>query len=318
MWTQPDTDARTWRASNIDDRRSWYYPLSERCLDALDETLCRVRRYPRPTIELEAAKEPCAAYLDELRPMRTALESGRGFAIISGPVGAGYSPRDQQVCYWLLGQLLGQPVAQDVQGTLLYDVRDTGQDVRYGARFSVTNAESTFHTDNSFGSDIVDYGGLLCHQTAKQGGLSQIISGYSVLGELQARHPEALAILSQPWHIDRRGGLGPGEAPTVQYPVLHSEEDGLTYRYLRYWIEAGHEKIGQALSIAQRQALDHLDKVLNEPAFRVELALGPGELFFINNRWILHNRTAFEDHQEPEQRRHLVRLWLRRTAIKNK
>ena len=31
----------------------------------------------------------------------------------------------------------------------------------------------------------------------------------------------------------------------------------------------------------------------------------------INNRWILHNRTAFEDHPEPERRRHLVRLWLR-------
>lgn len=29
-----------------------------------------------------------------------------------------------------------------------------------------------------------------------------------------------------------------------------------------------------------------------------------------NNRWILHNRTAFEDHAEPELRRHYVRLWL--------
>jgi hypothetical protein len=37
-------------------------------------------------------------------------------------------------------------------------------------------------------------------------------------------------------------------------------------------------------------------------------------LFFLNNRWILHNRTAFEDHPGPELRRHLVRLWLRRAA----
>jgi len=34
-------------------------------------------------------------------------------------------------------------------------------------------------------------------------------------------------------------------------------------------------------------------------------------MYFINNRWILHNRTAFTDHPELEQRRHLVRLWLR-------
>ncbi len=85
----------------------------------------------------------------------------------------------------------------------------------------------------------------------------------------------------------------------------------MTYRYLRYWIESGHEKIGQPLSDAQRKALDVLDDVANDPALRAEFALEPGDLFFINNRWILHNRTAFEDHAEPEQRRHLVRLWLR-------
>jgi hypothetical protein len=35
-------------------------------------------------------------------------------------------------------------------------------------------------------------------------------------------------------------------------------------------------------------------------------------MLFVNNRWLLHNRTAFADHPEPERRRHLVRLWLRR------
>ena len=65
--------------------------------------------------------------------MRTALESGRGFAIIQGPSRGRYSPAEMQVGYWLLGQLLGSPVEQNVQGVLLYDVRDTGQDVRYGA-----------------------------------------------------------------------------------------------------------------------------------------------------------------------------------------
>ena len=42
--------------------------------------------------------------------------------------------------------------------------------------------------------------------------------------------------------------------------------------------------------------------------------LRPGDMFFSNNRWILHNRTAFEDHLEPERRRHYVRLWLKATA----
>ena len=82
------------------------------------------------------------------------------------------------------------------------------------------------------------------------------------------------------------------------------------YRYLRYWIEAGHEKIGQSLKPAQRTALDALDEVAKEASLRAEFELKQGDLFFINNRWILHNRTAFEDHEEMERRRHLVRLWL--------
>lgn len=311
MLTHTITDARAWRDDTIDDRQAWYYPLSPRCLAALDETIRRLRQQPRPATALRAAQEPCAACAEELQSVRTALGSGRGFAIIQGPRRDRYSPEEMTVCYWLIGELLGRPIEQNVQGTLLYDVRDTGQDVRYGARFSVTNAESSFHTDNSFGSGVADYVGLLCIQSAKSGGLSQVVSGYSVHNELLARHPGALEVLYQPWHIDRRGGVRPGEGPTVQHPVLSWNGRGLMYRYLRFWIESGHDKIGQPLSAAQRGALDALDEVANDPSLRVEFALKPGDLFFINNRWILHNRTAFEDHAEPEQRRHLVRLWLR-------
>jgi alpha-ketoglutarate-dependent taurine dioxygenase len=310
MLSQIVTDARAWRSSTIDDRQMWYYSLSQRCLNALDETIRRLRQDPRPTTALCAAEEPCAGCIDELQSVRAALENGRGFAIIRGPARERYSPQEMQTCYWLIGQLLGRPIEQNVQGTLLYNVRDTGQDVRYGARFSVTNAESSFHTDNSFGAVIADYVGLLCIQPAKSGGLSQIVSGYSVHNELLAHHRNELETLYQPLHVDRRGGVRPGEGPTVQYPVLSWDGRGLLYRYLRYWIESGHDKIGQPLSAGQRQALDALDAAANDPALRVEFALEPGDLFFVNNRWILHNRTAFEDYAEPDKRRHLVRLWL--------
>jgi hypothetical protein len=30
----------------------------------------------------------------------------------------------------------------------------------------------------------------------------------------------------------------------------------------------------------------------------------------LNNRVIVHGRTAYQDADEPEHRRHLVRLWL--------
>ena len=214
--------------------------------------------------------------------------------------------------YWLVGQLLGRPVEQNVQGTVLYDVRDTGQDVRYGARFSVTNAESTFHTDNSFGAGVADYVGLLCLNAARSGGDSQVVSGYAVRDDLVARDPRAAEVLARPFHVDRRGGLRPGDEPTVRYPVFGSHGGGLVIRYLRYWIEVGHEKAGQPLTAEQVAALDALDRAAAEPRMRVEFAMRPGDMLFVNNRWILHNRTAFEDHPEPERKRHLVRLWLAR------
>jgi alpha-ketoglutarate-dependent taurine dioxygenase len=79
-------------------------------------------------------------------------------------------------------------------------------------------------------------------------------------------------------------------------------------------VRVGQQKAKQALTPAQIQALDVLDGVLSRPEFRAEFYLEPGQMLFVNNRWILHNRTMFEDHPEPERRRHYVRLWLQSEA----
>jgi alpha-ketoglutarate-dependent taurine dioxygenase len=302
------TPTQAWRRDTIDPPASWYQRLPGLLLDALDGLL----RDPPPTLTgvrlRPALADLCRAALG---PIADALENGRGFVVVEAPKRR-YDDRQLTLLYWLAGQGLGRPVEQNVQGTLLYEVRDTGQDVRQGARFSVTNAESSFHTDGSFCDEVVDYVGLLCLRPARAGGLSQVVSGVTACGELATRHPEALEVLGQPFHIDRRGGARPGEAPTARFPVLTRKGDGLVFRYLRFWIEAGHDRAGELLSAAQRGALDALDGVLRDRALHVEFTLRPGEMFFFNNRWLLHNRTAFKDFSEPENRRHLVRLWLAR------
>src|SRR4029079_10613533 len=106
------------------------------------------------------------------------------------------------------------------------------------------------------------------------------------------------------------GGVRPGEGPTALFPVFAETGRGLLIRYLRYWIEAGHEKVGRPLAPGQLSALDALDRVAGDPRLRAEFAMRPGDMLFVNNRWILHNRTGVEDHTEPDRRRHLLRLWL--------
>jgi alpha-ketoglutarate-dependent taurine dioxygenase len=315
MRTHAAADPRAWTAATVDEPRSWYYPMPEACLVAW-ETIRRDRKQtPSLLTSIRLAQPLRAECVKALGPVCEALEQGRGFAIVEAPPGERFAGDDLPLLYWIVGQGLGRPFEQNVQGTLLYDVRDTGQDLTKGARFSVTNYESSFHTDNSFGTDVLDYVGLLCLQTAKAGGRSQVVSGFAVHKELMAERSEVLEELYQPFHIDRRGGVREGESPTIQYPVIQRERGELLFRYLRYWIEVGHEKVAQPLTAAQVTALNVLDEYLNRRDLRAEFDLKPGDMYFINNRWILHNRTAFEDHPEPERRRHLVRLWLQAESI---
>jgi alpha-ketoglutarate-dependent taurine dioxygenase len=305
-------DRRAWRAATIDPSASWYYPLSATCLEALERRVRTPRADGTTSLVLDDATR--AACADSLAPVRDALESGRGFAILDRLPMERCTDAQAVALYWLIGQGLGRPFAQNVQGTLLYDVRDTGQDVRYGARFSVTSAESSFHTDNSFGDEVLDYVGLLCLRTARSGGVNQVVSAWAVWEELAAHHPDVLAVLARPFHVDRRGGVRPGQGPTALVPVLQRHGPEVLVRYLRYWVQAGHEKAGQPLTAEQVRALDVLDGLLQRRDLIVEFAVQPGQIFLMNNRWLLHNRTAFEDHAEPEKKRHLVRLWLQRHA----
>lgn len=304
------TDRRAWTAATIDDRAGWSYALTGDCRAILGRLLATLANTQTPITDVELGEGERHVLAEGLATARGALEEGRGFAIVEGLPGEAVTPEQATLAYWIVGQALGRPFAQNVQGTLLYDVRDTGYSVGQGVRFSVTNAESTFHTDNSFGEEVLDYVGLLCLNTARDGGLSQVTSAYSVHNVLLKECRDLLQVLYQPFHVDRRGGVLPGEPPTAQRPIISWDGRELTVRYLRYWIEVGHEKAGVPLASDQLRALDALDAVLARPGLRVEFDLKPGQMFYINNRSIFHNRTAFEDHAEPERKRHYVRLWL--------
>jgi hypothetical protein len=302
-------DPRKWSAATIDDRAAWNYRLRPPARAALARAAHELGDDPRVIVHRAAPEAAVEAWQDDLAPVREALEHGRGFAILDEFAEPGTGPGLLQAAYWLLGHSLGRPVGQNVAGTLLYDVRDYGEDVARGARFSVTSAASGFHTDNSFGDGVVDYVGLLCLCPARSGGVSQLVSGWVVHDVLRRDHPEEVAVLGQPFHVDRRGGVRDGEPPTARHPVLRDDGREPTYRYLRHWIEAGHQKAGEPLTAAQVRALDVLDGVLGDPALRVEFLLGAGQILFINNRWLLHSRTAFEDGGGAEKR-HYVRLWV--------
>ena len=58
------------------------------------------------------------------------------------------------------------------------------------------------------------------------------------------------------------------------------------------------------------RALATFKRLTADPEFRVSFPLECGEAALFNNYAVLHNRTAFEGHDEPHVKRHLMRLWL--------
>ncbi len=305
-------DRRAWNRRTIDDPAGWYATLSPSTLDLLEHEALRACGADAPLATLQPSEELLAILTAELSGVVDALEVGRGFAVVRSLDPDRFGADAAPYAYWLLGHGVGRPIVQNVQGTLLYDVRDTGTDLYSGARVSITNRESGFHTDNSFGDRILDYVGLHCLRSAREGGLSQVVSGFSAARLLARENPEALDSLAEAYAVDRRAGTRPGQASTVDVPVLSAPEGELLVRYLRYWIQAAEEKRGEPLPPSRTAALDILDATLNRPDLRAEFMLEPGEVMFLNNRWLLHNRTGFEDFEEPEKKRHYVRLWLQR------
>ena len=294
-------DARAWRGASLEE--NWRFELGEEMRVALGESIARVG--DRRVIEVD----PDPGYRTALQSIKRVLEEGPGFVVIEG-IDPLY-PADQAIqAYWTLGQCLGRPLEQNIEGDLLYDVLDTGREVSTGARFSVTNTESTFHIDSAFSPRIPDYVGLLCLQSALSGGQSQLISAYALHDALLEENPGVLEELYGDYCFDRRGQYLEGEDPVHRAPIMAWDGRELTMRYLRYYIEVGHQRAEMVLSEIQLAALDAVEALLQRPEFRIEFELSPGQMLFTNNHWILHNRTAFED--DPESRRHYVRLWLGR------
>ena len=88
-------------------------------------------------------------------------------------------------------------------------------------------------------------------------------------------------------------------------------EGKLNFRYLRQYIELGHEVREAPLSAVEVEALDILDSIVQRPELRIDMMLEPGDIQPANNHLVLHSRTSFEDFEEVEKRRKLLRLWLK-------
>ena len=111
-----------------------------------------IRAHPLPVL-LRTSEEFSIPHLrDAMAATKNALDYGFGFCVVQGLPIDDYEIDEIVACFWVLGQLVDRPVAQKWDGTMIYDVTDTGEEFRYGVRGSYTNVELPFHNDNAFGT----------------------------------------------------------------------------------------------------------------------------------------------------------------------
>ncbi len=297
-WYGPEIAARS------DD---WIIHLTARDIAELDAAIEHATsRHGDDIAAITAPAFPLEKLGQTLTDLRSTLIAGHGFALIRGFPIDRYSLQQAATVFFGLGAHLGHARSQNAAGHLLGHVRDlgkSGDDVN--ARIYQTHERQTFHTDSC---DVV---ALLCLKQAKAGGDSLLVSAETIYNEILARRPDLLPCLFDAIATDRRGEVPDGMKPFFEIPVFNWENGRLTVMYQRQYIDSA-QRFPDAMRLTDKhiEALDLFDELANDPALNMQMRLKPGDMQFVYNHALLHDRMAFEDWPEPERRRHLLRLWL--------
>lgn len=281
--------------------------------------LARLERWVSDA-ELRGEVDPVGAYCpgilvlpglhDLARRIRWAVDHGPGLAVLRG-LDHGASDAALRLVHLEVAAALGPEVGSYGR---LFEVRDRGVDARTQAvPVSMTRAATGFHTDSSAREVWPRAVGLMCLQAAEAGGDSRVACVGTVVEHLQATAPEALEILERPF---LRDVVTPGAQRDLsnlranRFPILERGRGGrgVRLRWMRLWIERGHERSGEPLDPAQRAALDALEQALECPKHHVTLRLERGDALWVHNGATAHDRTAFQD--DPLRPRRLMRAWV--------
>ncbi len=302
-----------WLAADI-DRADWRLTPAAAAEAELDELAVFLEDNPLPVLQRRLVEFELPACRELMAQMKSILDHGVGFAVIDRLDFDRHAVDTLLAIYWLLGQVIGRPVAQKWNGQMIYDVTDTGAAYAYGTRGSHTSVELVFHTDNAFARAVPDYVGLFCRNPAREGGISRFCSLYAVHERLRASSPSALERLYQPMLFDRQKEHRDDAPPVCLAPFFSWRNDRLFARANSSLVRKGYAVAGIDMDLALADALDAIDEVCSAGDLWYEAPLERGQIQYLNNHEVGHYRSAFVDDDDPDRKRHLYRLWHRETG----
>ena len=306
------TGNKAWLRADI-QRDDWFFGLTPECLSELRSIVIELRRQPCAAEKIDPARYAIPACRALMRRVQAALDDGVRFAVVDRLPMDEIGDDEAKALYWILSSMVARPVHQKLTGTLIYDVHDTGKKAGPGSgvRPDQTNMEQFFHNDNSYNTTQPEYVALLCARTAKSGGVSQLISFYTLHNELLRAHREVIPRLYQPFWFDRQKECLPSEPEVLSAPIFSAADGRLKVRLGLFQAKCGYALRNEAMDAAAVTAIDTLKSVFADDKMRFDFVMERGQIQYVNNLETCHRRTTFEDYPEPHRKRLMVRLWLR-------
>src|SRR6516162_7904453 len=250
--------------------------LSAACYDEIRLAVDELRAYPLPTIVLRPEDFAMPSCREQMARVRHILQQGVRFAIVDRLHVGEMDTGEATAIYWLLSSMISRPVAQKLDGTLIYDVLDTGHEALPGSgvRPDKTSIEIRFHNDNAYNDTPPDTVGLLCLTRAMRGGSSRVISFHTLWNTLLARSPERLPRLCEPFWFDRQREFHAGESPVFAAPVF-ARRDELKARFSHHQISGGYALRGEPIDEAGAASLAAMLELFEDEALSVDFDLEP-------------------------------------------
>lgn len=301
--TQPILGPAAWRGDELRQRGDWQITLSPTEIAELDAALQQARQSRKPLTQLQASDFPLPQLGRRIKSWAKTLWAGCGVQVLRGIPVDRYRPDDCERLFFGLGLHLGTPGAQNRHEELLGHVRSEGLSYQDpSVRGYRTAAALAYHCD------LADVVGLFCLRTAKSGGTSRFVSSVTVWNELLARRPDYAQRLFSPLAFDTRGDGGLNFFPVA--PCRYSQGQLRTCYHADYFRTAQQHRGAAKLSPDDAALLDLYDEICATPGLYLEMDFAPGDIQLLSNHSVLHARSQYVDYDEPERKRHLLRLWL--------
>jgi hypothetical protein len=295
-----------WSADELTARDDWIIRLDTAALDDIATALDGVKRRHLAIEDITAKDFPLPAMAAQLPAIKELLSDGLGLCLVRGLPVDRYERDDLALILSGIGAHIGTTAAQSASGDIIVDVMDMSHAEKVRRVYRSPQPQH-LHTDS------IHVTGLLCMRRAKSGGTSLLTSSLAVHNAILAERPDLMAALYRGYH-HRRSGLGStGEPPlsSRRIPVFGKRGESLVCYFNAVPIGRALTEDNTEDDPAALEAFEVFQTTAAQDGLLYQRMLEPGDLQFLNNRTVMHGRTAFEDFEEVDRKRLMLRLWLK-------